>query len=75
LKAIVQRCQWPGCDRWARTSQADHLEPHADGGTSDPHNCGIHCPHHNKIKNDGYTTQRQPDGDIAYYRPDGTPIT
>ncbi|MCB0996907.1 MAG: HNH endonuclease, partial [Acidimicrobiales bacterium] len=73
--AVVQRCQWPGCDRWARTSQADHLEPHADGGASDPHNCGIHCGHHNNIKNDGYTTVRQPDGDIAYYRPDGTPIT
>ena len=75
LKAIVQRCQWPGCDRWARTSQADHLEPHSDGGTSDPHNCGIHCGHHNNIKNDGYTTDRQPNGDITYYQPDGTPIT
>ncbi len=70
-----QRCLWPGCDRVAGRCQADHLEPWATDGATAPANGAPACARHNRIKNRGFTTRRDPDGHWHVYRPDGTNLS
>ena len=68
------QCIWPGC--WVPTSQceADHLQPHGQGGATSPANGAPLCGRHNRWKQKGYATWRDPTGTWHTYRPDGTEI-
>jgi uncharacterized protein DUF222 len=72
-----RRCLWPGCGLPARRSQIDHMNPWgpATRGTTDPANGTPLCGRHNRWKNRGYRTWRDPDGQWHLVRPDGTEMT
>ncbi len=74
--AIIQstRCIWPGC--WLRASacEADHLHPYGEGGRTNPGDGAPLCGRHNRWKQKGYRTRRDPDGTWHTTRPDGTDI-
>ncbi len=75
VKLQSPTCLWPGC--WVPTSvcEADHAHPHATGGKTAPDNGIPLCGRHNRWKQKGYTTGRDPDtGRWRTYRPDGTEI-
>ncbi len=75
VKLQSRTCLWPGC--WVPTSvcEADHAHPHAVGGKTAPENGIPLCGRHNRWKQKGYTTGRDPDtGRWRTYRPDGTEI-
>ena len=68
-------CIWPGC--WVPTTQceADHIRPHAAGGATVPGNGAPLCGRHNRWKQKGFTTRRDPNtGRWRTNRPDGTEI-
>jgi Domain of unknown function (DUF222) len=68
-------CIWPGC--WVPTSacEADHGHPHAQGGATTPENGAPLCGRHNRWKQKGFTTARDPvTRRWRTYRPDGTEI-
>jgi hypothetical protein len=68
-------CLWPGCDLRSGRCQTDHTTPWADGnGPTTPGNAGIACARHNRWKQHGYTTRRDPNGHWHTHRPDGTEI-
>ncbi len=75
VKLQSPTCLWPGC--WVPTSvcEADHAHPHASGGKTVPENGVPLCGRHNRWKQKGYTTGRDPDtGRWRTYRPDGTEV-
>ena len=69
-----ERCTWKGC--WVPVSecQIDHTVQHAKGGRTNPHNGGPLCGSHNRLKEQGFRTWRDPVGMWHTYRPDGTEI-
>jgi PAS domain-containing protein len=67
-------CLWPGCDLRAGRCQTDHTQPWTGNGPTSPDNGGPACPRHNRWKQHGYTTRRDPTGNWHTYRPDGTEI-
>jgi hypothetical protein len=67
-------CLWPGCDLRTGRCQTDHTTPWATGGPTNPHNGDIACPRHNRWKQRGYRTWRDPNGHWHTQRPDGTEI-
>jgi hypothetical protein len=70
-----RRCLWPGCGRASHRNQIDHTHEHARGGPTTPHNGGPACGRHNRLKTNGYTAHRTPDGTWHVRRPDGTELT
>jgi len=75
VKLQSSTCIWPGC--WVPTSvcEADHAHPHAVGGKTAPENGIPLCGRHNRWKQKGHTTGRDPNtGRWRTYRPDGTEI-
>lgn len=69
-------CYWPGCHVPVSDCQGDHLVPWATGGGStSPRNGGPACGRHNRLRNHGHTTWRDPDGTWHVARPDGTEVT
>ncbi len=82
-----QSCIWPGCDVQTSRCQIDHTtpwspDPAGDSGSSDssggctcPANGAPLCGRHNRHKQHGYQTRRDPGGAWHTYRPDGTRIT
>jgi hypothetical protein len=67
-------CLWPGCDLRSGRCQTDHSQPWNDGGTTHPANAAPACPTHNRFKQRGYKTWRDPTGQWHIQRPDGTEI-
>ena len=67
-------CTWPGCDLRSGRCQTDHTQPWAASGPTRPDNGGPACARHNRWKQRGYRTWRDPDGHWHTYRPDGTEI-
>ena len=68
-------CLWPGCDQRTGRCQTDHTQPWAAGnGATSPNNGGPACARHNRWKQHGYRTWRDPTGHWHTYRPDGTEI-
>lgn len=67
-------CMWPGCDLRSGRCQADHTIPWAGNGPTRPDNGSPACGRHNRWKQLGYRTWRDPDGQWHTYRPDGTEI-
>jgi len=75
VKLQSPTCIWPGC--WVPTSvcEADHAHPHAVGGKTEPENGIPLCGRHNRWKQKGYSTGRDPDtGRWRTFRPDGSAI-
>lgn len=69
-------CTWPGCGVPGSHCEADHLQPHVEGGATEAVNGGPLCDHHNRFKAEhGYRTERGTDGRWHVLRPDGTSIT
>jgi hypothetical protein len=72
---LVDRwCIWPGCDIRSGHCQTDHTRPWATNGPTRPGNGGPACARHNRWKQRGYRTWRDPDGGWHTYRPNGTEI-
>lgn len=72
-----RRCCYAGCTVDVGRCQIDHTQPWAAGGghgSTDPSNGAPICPRHNRFKNRGFTTRRDPDGAWHTYRPDGTEV-
>jgi hypothetical protein len=57
-----------------RRCQTDHTTSWATSGPTRPDNGGIACARHNRWKQHGYRTWRDPNGHWHTYRPDGTEI-
>ena len=58
----VPTCHWKGCWVPGRDCEADHLTPHSCGGRTTPSEGGPLCGRHNRIKQQGYRTWRDPTG-------------
>ena len=69
-----QWCIWPGCGLRSGRCQTDHSEPWSLDGPTRPDNGAPICERHNRWKQRGYRTWRDPDGHWHTYRPDGTEI-
>jgi hypothetical protein len=67
-------CLWPGCDLRSGRCEIDHTTPWAANGPTRPDNGGIACSRHNRWKQHGYRTWRDPTGQWHTTRPDGTEI-
>lgn len=67
-------CTWPGCGIESRFCQADHTIPYRQSRRTTPSNGNPKCGHHNRFKERGYHTWRDPDGTWHVQRPDGTRI-
>jgi len=68
-------CIWPGCDHPTSRCEIDHLYDHAKGGPTNPSNGAPLCGFHNRWKQKGFATTRDPDtGRWRTYRPDGSEI-
>ena len=68
-------CTHPGCLRPATECEIDHLTPWSEGGTTNPHNGGPACRHHNNWRyTTGARTRLRTNGSWATHRPDGTDI-
>jgi hypothetical protein len=77
-KALVVRdggCVVPGCDRPATWCDAHHLLWWTRGGPTDLDNLALVCGyHHALIHEHAWTLGRDPDGNWALRRPDGTVV-
>lgn len=72
----ARRCSRNGCSIPSQFCDIDHVHDHAHGGATDAINGDPACGTHNRQKNHGYTTIRDPvTGRVIHYRPDGSPLT
>jgi len=63
-------CRFPGCG--LRFGQGHHIRHWAQGGPTTLSNLALLCRrHHRAVHEDGYQMERQPDGELRFYRPDG----
>lgn len=71
-----RHCGFPGCEVPASQCQSDHLVGfNGPGkGRTSPENGAPTCGRHNRMKEQGFTVRRDPDGTLAVHRPDGTRI-
>jgi hypothetical protein len=69
-----RRCIHPGCERPVGQCEADHTLPFSNAGPTNAANGGPLCSHHNRWKNRGFRTVRDPEGRWHTYRPDGSEI-
>jgi Domain of unknown function (DUF222) len=74
LNVIDPSCQWAGCNIAAHHCQADHTVPWHAGGETRVSNGKPLCQKHNRLKEHGYRTWRDPNGQWHIQRPDGTTI-
>jgi Domain of unknown function (DUF222) len=71
LNVIDPSCTWTGCDIPAHYCQADHTIPWHETRVS---NGKPLCQKHNRLKEHGYRTWRDPNGQWHIQRPNGTHI-
>jgi hypothetical protein len=72
----ARRCSRNGCRIPTEFCDIDHVHEHAKGGATDAINGDPACGSHNRQKNEGYSTIRDPhSGRVVHSRPDGTPMT
>ena len=50
LFAQDRGCLFPGCSAPVWYCDADHSQPHDEGGCTDPDNCGLLCRRHHRLK-------------------------
>jgi hypothetical protein len=66
-------CRFPGCAR--RFGEGHHIRHWANGGPTTPSNLALLCRrHHRAVHEAGYRMERQPDGQLRFWRPDGRPL-
>ena len=66
-------CRFPGCAR--RFGQGHHIRHWANGGPTMLSNLALLCRwHHRAVHEAGYQIERQPDGQLRFWRPDGRPL-
>ena len=79
LRALVQTldttCVWTGCQVPSDQCQADHITPWRHTQDTSAANGAPLCGKHNRHKERGYRTWKDPDGHWHIQRPDGTTIT
>ena len=70
VRARDQTCCFPGCRRRASRSDLDHRRRYPEGPTS---TANLHplCRHHHRLKHDGWTCRRAPDGTTTWTSPRG----
>jgi Domain of unknown function (DUF222) len=74
LNVIDPSCQWAGCNIPAHHCQADHTIAWHAGGETRVSNGKPLCQKHNRLKEHGYRTWRDPNGQWHIQRPNGTHI-
>ena len=63
-------CRFPGCG--LRFGQGHHIRHWAQGGPTTLSNLALLCRrHHRAVHEEGYTLDRQADGELRFRRPDG----
>ncbi|MGH2573064.1 MAG: DUF222 domain-containing protein [Actinomycetota bacterium] len=76
-RAVVVRdqgCRFQGCDRPHTWCDAHHVRHWADGGATALDNLVLLCrPHHRLIHRGGFRMEKA-DGELRFWRPDGTPL-
>ena len=70
----AMRCPFVGCLVKSSACEIDHRKPWAQGGRTHPDNGDPLCGGHNRLKQQGFTVWRDPNGTWHTYRPDGTEI-
>jgi hypothetical protein len=74
LNVIDPSCAWTGCNVPAHYCQGDHTVPWRHGGETRVGNGKPLCQKHNRLKEHGYQTWRDPNGQWHIQRPNGTQI-
>jgi hypothetical protein len=74
LNVIDPSCAWTGCNIPAHYCQGDHTVPWRQGGETRVSNGKPLCQKHNRLKEHGYRTWRDPNGQWHIQRPNGTEI-
>jgi Domain of unknown function (DUF222) len=74
LNVIDPSCAWTGCNVPAHYCQGDHTIPWRHGGQTRVGNGKPLCQKHNRLKEHGYQTWRDPNGQWHIQRPNGTEI-
>lgn len=75
VKSAARRCTHPGCTIPATVAQVDHIAEWSErGGATEAENGDVRCGSHNRLKNNGYRTERDGQGRMITFRPDGTPM-
>jgi hypothetical protein len=67
-----QGCRFPGCS--VPFGQGHHIRHWANGGPTTPSNLVLCRRHHRAVHEEGYQVAREPDGTLAFRRPDGAPL-
>ncbi|MBO0727823.1 MAG: DUF222 domain-containing protein, partial [Acidimicrobiaceae bacterium] len=66
------RCRFPGCG--CTYYDIHHLRPWDAGGLTDTANGLCGCRRHHRLLHAGHTVEGDPNGELRFYRPDGTYI-
>jgi hypothetical protein len=66
------RCRFPGCER--RRVDAHHHRPWGLGGPTDVANGFLLCPRHHTLVHSGWSVEGDPDYELTFRRPDGSPL-
>ena len=76
LKLMIDGCEHIGCPVHPTSCQIDHIDEWVrDRGATDLRNGALKCNGQNRAKHRlGITEQRDANGTLVQYRPDGTPI-
>jgi hypothetical protein len=72
---LVTNCIWIGCDQPIHWCDADHSLSWKAHGATVPRNGNPLCPRHNRLKERGFHTHRDPHGTWHVTDPHGHPIT
>jgi hypothetical protein len=67
-------CRFPGCDRPPGWCEAHHIVWWEHGGPTDLDNLCLLCSHHHHLCHEGGFRLERDDGDLVFYRPDGTRV-
>jgi hypothetical protein len=73
LRYRDRECRFPGCGA-RRFTQAHHIVWWTHGGTTDLSNLVLVCTFHHKLVHEhGWGLRREPNGEVGWFGPDGTP--
>jgi hypothetical protein len=64
------QCRFVGC--YFTHCDIHHLQFWEHGGATDINNGACHCPRHHHMLHAGYRVDGDPNGELRYYRPDGS---
>jgi hypothetical protein len=68
-----RECRFPGCGG-RRFTEAHHIVWWRHGGRTEPSNLVLICSFHHRLVHElGWRIRREPDGEVRWFRPDGTP--